>query len=88
MHRHTAAGASPSPLRLPHLSRPQFEADPASPSLKDNAHLLYQTCLLESGFELEDMKEFNARVFKLLGREMNVADLTVTREAEGAGAGG
>jgi hypothetical protein len=35
------------------------------------------------------MKEFNARIFMLLGREMNVADLSVAKDADGEGwAGG
>ncbi|EFN50654.1 hypothetical protein CHLNCDRAFT_59468, partial [Chlorella variabilis] len=39
----------------------QHIADPESASVKDNAQLLYQTCLLESGCLLDDMKEFNSR---------------------------
>jgi hypothetical protein len=35
----------------PHLVV-QHEASPDSPAVKDTAHLLYQTCLLESGERL------------------------------------
>ncbi|KAI7840066.1 hypothetical protein COHA_006196 [Chlorella ohadii] len=58
----------------------QHEAQPESAAVKDAAQLLYQTCLLESGFLLDDMKDFNARVFRLLAKEMKVDDLTVPKE--------
>ncbi|KAL4859660.1 Endoplasmin [Chlorella vulgaris] len=65
----------------------QQEASPDSAAVKENAQLLYQTCLLESGFMLDDMKDFNARVFRLLAKDMNVKDLSVAREeAEPQGA--
>lgn len=58
----------------------QHDADAESPILKERATLLYQTCLLESGFMLEDAKEFNTRVFKLLAKDMGVGVLTVPKE--------
>ncbi|KAL4437152.1 hypothetical protein ABPG75_004291 [Micractinium tetrahymenae] len=58
----------------------QHEANPDSADIKETATLLYQTCLLESGFLLEDVKDFNTRVFRLLAKDMKVADLAVPRE--------
>lgn len=62
----------------------QHEAHPDAESVKENAQLLYQTCLLESGFLLDDMKDFNARVFRLLAKEMKVEDLSVPKEEPAA----
>ncbi|PSC75445.1 endoplasmin-like protein [Micractinium conductrix] len=62
----------------------QHEANPESPELKEHAALLFQTCMLESGFVLDDQKDFNTRVFRLLAKDMKVEDLNVPREEPGA----
>jgi len=41
-----------------------------------------------AGFLLDDMKDFNARVFRLLAKEMKVDDLTVPKEEPGELPGG
>ncbi len=33
-----------------------------------------------AGFVLDDMKDFNSRIFKLLAKEMKVDDMTVLKE--------
>ena len=46
--------------------------------------LLLPTALSNhAGFLLDDMKDFNARVFRLLAKEMKVDDLTVPKEEPG-----
>ena len=62
--------------------RARWEEDPEDEGLKGNARLLYETCLLESGFLLDDSKAHNERVLKLLGSDLGVSDLTALEEEE------
>jgi heat shock protein 90kDa beta len=56
--------------------RARFEANPDDPALKDQATLLFETCYLDSGYALDDVKPFNSRVLSLLKTELGVEDLT------------
>ena len=44
-------------------------------------------CPNAAGFLLDDMKDFNARVFRLLAKEMKVEDLSVPKEEPGEHSG-
>ena len=57
------------------LNKPDEEAT------KDVAALLYDTALLNSGFALENAKDFNARVFRLLKANLNLPSLDLVPEA-------
>ncbi len=66
-------------LRLPF---PQFEDDKESEKAQAYARMLWDTALLESGFELDKPKEFNSRVYQLLADAYGIAgDLTISKEA-------
>ena len=60
----------------------QWAADPEAPGLAANARLLYEACLLDSGFLLEDVLGHNARLLELLAQDMGVADLGAVLEEE------
>ena len=45
----------------------QFEADKEAAATEALARLIWDTALLESGFDIEAPKEFNARIYELLG---------------------
>lgn len=78
--------------------RRRWDADPEDTSLVANAHLLYETCLMDSGFILDDVKSHSDRILSLLGSDMGVSDLSPEEEdeypevevskSEGAGPGG
>lgn len=62
--------------------RERWEADPEDKELAANARLLYETCLLESGFLLNDVKDHNAAVLQLLGKDLEVDNLEPLPEEE------
>ena len=50
---------------------------------QQTAKLIYQTALLESGFLLEDPKEFASRIYSVMRTNLNVSpDATVEEEEE------
>jgi len=49
---------------------------------KDVAKLLYDTALLNSGFSMEDPKDFSARIYRLLKSGLNLASLDLAPEIE------
>ena len=53
--------------------RARVAADPDAPATKNRAMVLYETCLLESGYSLEDLPAFGARVRHLLGADLGLA---------------
>ncbi|KAK9806925.1 hypothetical protein WJX72_007685 [[Myrmecia] bisecta] len=57
--------------------RVKYEADKESESAKAVARLLYETALLESGFQVASPQEFNSRVHGLIAETLGVSDLTV-----------
>lgn len=59
--------------------RAQFEADKESAAAASMARVLYDTALLESGFDLEAPKAFNERVYQLLAGAFGIkGDLAVS----------
>ncbi len=67
--------------------RAQFEADKEAAATGEYARLIWDTALLESGFDIEAPKEFNARVYKLLGQAFKLPeDLTISPESAAAAA--
>ncbi|KAK2079126.1 hypothetical protein QBZ16_002817 [Prototheca wickerhamii] len=53
--------------------RARVAADPDAPATKNRAMVLYETCLLESGYSVEDLPAFGARVRHLLGADLGLA---------------
>ena len=66
----------------------QFEADKEAAATEAFARLIWDTALLESGFDIEAPKEFNARVYELLARAHGIApaDLAMSEESAAAAA--
>lgn len=62
--------------------RERWEADPGDEALAGNARLLFEICLMESGFMLDDVKHHSKRVLQLLSQDMGVADLAVVPLSE------
>ena len=54
---------------------------PDEEETRDIATLLYDTALLNSGFALENAKDFNSRVFRMLKGSMNLPSLDLVAEA-------
>eukprot|EP00887_Chlorella_sp_A99_P005289 scaffold1.g5289.t1 len=63
----------------------RFEKDENDTAAIATARLLYEACLMDSGFVLDNVKAFNQRVFELIAKDMQVKDLTVDK-VEGADA--
>ena len=53
---------------------------PDAEETRDIATLLYDTALLNSGFALENAKDFNSRVFRMLKSSMNLPSLDLVAE--------
>ncbi|EIE27138.1 heat shock protein Hsp90 [Coccomyxa subellipsoidea C-169] len=65
----------------------QFEEDKESDKAAAYARLLWDTALLESGFEIEAPKEFNSRIYGLLAQAYNIqGDLGISAEDAAAAA--
>lgn len=65
----------------------QYEADKESEKAAAYARLLWDTALLESGFEIEAPKDFNSRVYGLLAQAYNIeGDLSISAEDVAAAA--
>ncbi|KAI8104262.1 hypothetical protein M9434_002822 [Picochlorum sp. BPE23] len=62
--------------------RKQWEENPEDENLIANAKLLYESCLMESGYILDDVKSHNARILSLLGEDMKVSDLSPGEEID------
>ena len=71
-----------------HVYGAQFEADKEAAATEAFARLIWDTALLESGFDIEAPKEFNARIYELLGRAHGIApaDLAMSEESAAAAA--
>lgn len=62
--------------------RARWEANPDDDGLALNAKLLYETCLMESGFLLDDAKAHNDAVLRLLAGDLGVGDLATLDEED------
>ncbi|XP_059278966.1 endoplasmin homolog [Lycium ferocissimum] len=59
--------------------------DPEDENVKLTAKLIYQTALMESGFELSDPKDFASHIYSSVKSSLNISpDATVEEEAEEA----
>lgn len=55
--------------------------DPEDAGVKQTAHLIYQTALVESGFSLNDPKDFASRIYSTLKSSLNISpDAAVEEE--------
>lgn len=57
-------------------------ADESDPKVKSVANSLYETALLESGFMVEDVKDFSTRMYEMMKTSLGVHDLDVTKVEE------
>jgi heat shock protein beta len=59
----------------------RFEAEPDAEALKDTAWLLYDTALLQSGFQMEAVDEFASRMYRTMKGSLGI-DNTLELEDE------
>lgn len=62
--------------------REEWEEKPEDEDLIANSRLLYESCLLNSGFLLDDFRSHNERILSLLGADMKISDMTPTQEID------
>ncbi|KAK6115203.1 hypothetical protein DH2020_007472 [Rehmannia glutinosa] len=61
--------------------RERVVKDPEDDSVKQTAQLMYQTALMESGFILNDPKDFASRIYSSVKNSLNISpDVTVEEE--------
>ncbi|KAJ1692631.1 hypothetical protein LUZ63_009329 [Rhynchospora breviuscula] len=56
--------------------------DSQDDNIKQTARLIYQTALMESGFSLNDPKEFASSIYKSVQKSLDIANATVEEEDE------
>lgn len=56
--------------------------DPEDAGVKQTAHLIYQTALVESGFSLNDPKDFASRIYSTLKSSLNISPDAVVEEED------
>ncbi len=62
--------------------REEWEEHPNDEDLIANSRLLYESCLLNSGFLLDDFRSHNERILSLLGADMDIDDMSPTQELD------
>ncbi|GAB4852545.1 Heat shock protein 90 [Ancistrocladus abbreviatus] len=63
--------------------RERVATDPEDESVKQTAQLMYQTALMESGFMLDDPKDFASRIYSSVKTSLNIGpDATVEEEED------
>ncbi|KAF2310132.1 hypothetical protein GH714_006662 [Hevea brasiliensis] len=61
--------------------RERVVKDPEDENVKQTAHLIYQTALMESGFMLQDPKDFASRIYSSVKSSLNISpDANVDEE--------
>merc|ERR1719190_57399 len=60
----------------------KVKADKEDKGAKDTAHVLFQTALIESGFEIADPSALVSRVYKLMSKELGVDPDAPLKEVE------
>ncbi|KAJ9165958.1 hypothetical protein P3X46_020768 [Hevea brasiliensis] len=61
--------------------RERVVKDPEDENVKQTAHLIYQTALMESGFMLQDPKDFASRIYSSVKSSLNISpDANVEEE--------
>ncbi|KAA8537510.1 hypothetical protein F0562_027118 [Nyssa sinensis] len=64
--------------------RERVVKDPEDESVKQTAHLMYQTALMESGFMLSDPKDFASRIYSSVKTSLDISPDTVVEEEDDA----
>ncbi|KAI4374921.1 hypothetical protein MLD38_012857 [Melastoma candidum] len=62
--------------------RERVVKDPEDASVKQTAHLMYQTALMESGFMLTDPKDFASRIYDSVKSSLDISPDAVVEEEE------
>merc|ERR1712008_102009 len=60
----------------------KIKADKSDKAAADSAQVLFQTALIESGYELADASAFVNRVYRLMSKELGVDPDTPVKEVE------
>merc|ERR1712050_577503 len=60
----------------------KVKADKEDAAAKDTAHVLFQTALIESGYEIADPSALVNRVYRLLSKELGVDPDAPLKEVE------
>ncbi|WCJ35085.1 hypothetical protein M5689_016353 [Euphorbia peplus] len=62
--------------------RERVVKDPEDENVKQTAHLIYQTALMESGFMLSDPKDFASRIYSSVKSSLNISPEASVEEEE------
>merc|ERR1712060_560232 len=60
----------------------KIKADKEDKAAKDTAHVLFQTALIESGYEIADPSALVSRVYRLMSKELGVDPDAPLKEVE------
>merc|ERR1711972_807465 len=60
----------------------KIKADKEDQAAKDTAHVLFQTALIESGYEIADPSALVSRVYRLMSKELGVDPDAPLKEVE------
>merc|ERR1712083_591272 len=60
----------------------KVKADKEDAAAKDTAHVLFQTALIESGYEIADPSALVSRVYRLMSKELGVDPDAPLKEVE------
>merc|ERR1712066_792932 len=60
----------------------KVKADKEDSAAKDTAHVLFQTALIESGYEIADPSALVSRVYRLMSKELGVDPDAPLKEVE------
>merc|ERR1712228_211475 len=60
----------------------KIKADKEDKAAKDTAHVLFQTALIESGYEIADPSALVSRVYRLMSKELGVDPDAPMKEVE------
>merc|ERR1711974_375662 len=60
----------------------KVKADKEDAAAKDTAHVLFQTALIESGYEIADPSALVSRVYRLMSKELGVDPDAPIKEVE------
>ncbi|XP_008808636.1 endoplasmin homolog [Phoenix dactylifera] len=62
--------------------RERVAQDPEDESMKQTARLIYQTALMESGFNLNDPKEFASSIYKSVHKSLDISPGAIVEEED------
>jgi heat shock protein 90kDa beta len=70
------------PVIIELKARAAEDAEATNEETRDVARLIYDTALMNSGFSMEDPKDFSARVLRLLKSGLNLPSLDLVPEVQ------